>query len=243
MAWAFVQKQQASGGGASGSSIAATFGSNVTAGNLIVMCVTWDYSGAGDVTSISDTRSSTWTQIGATQQDTPNTQKSRFYYAQNIPTSGAETVTVNFSNTPASRTIVVGEYSGIVTSSALVSSGIRANFSATTATDNATTNPNSATPTATGQLVVGMFLETNGVSGANITGGSNFNDRATDGTGAGAPVINLEDRSAPSTSAIDATWTLGVSSTSHCTALVAVFAEAAGGSTPTHFLAAQGAGS
>lgn len=107
MAATRVQTASANGGGYI-NQIVLPFGSNNTAGNLIVLALAFDPAGAP--TSISDTNTNTYNLL----QDGNG---GRLYYAYNIA-SGSNSVTIDF---PSYQDVMViaREYSGIITSDPL----------------------------------------------------------------------------------------------------------------------------
>lgn len=91
----------------------ATFGSNLTAGNLIIV---GGASGInGDTLTVSDTRGSTFNALHATLST--GNLSARSWYAMNV-TAGADTVTVT-SGLGFGTDAVVYEVSGLATTSAL----------------------------------------------------------------------------------------------------------------------------
>lgn len=89
--------------------------SNVTANNLITLCVTVSGSVDGTVTGVTDSRSNTWAL--ADQVTLSNRHTSLWYTVTG--SSGALTATVAVSGTLDSQHMVIAEYSGLLTSGVL----------------------------------------------------------------------------------------------------------------------------
>lgn len=223
MAIAFVQSKTSGVLSPIGGTVDVTFDSNVGAGNLIVICVSWDSSGhAGDtLSSIADTQTDTITQIGSALR-TANEQSTAFYYAKNTA-GGACTITATFTADRAFRCISASEYSGADTTAPLDTSSTSQDVAVTTGTDALTTS--SVTPTNNNSLIVGMIM-TDGLSG--VTPGTNFNERVDPAAGGGAEIEDLTQSTAAS---IAATWTAG-SASGRFNACVAAFKAAAAAGPP-----------
>jgi len=198
-----LQSAEAHPAGAA-STIALAYGSNITAASLLLVDVSWDYSG-GTFVSIADTLTSTWTQVGSELQDTANTQANRLYYAYNSG-AGANTVTVTFSaGTADFRRISVAEYSGAMTASdpvdqtASVAGGDTATGTDGTATGN-------ITPTVDGCLVAAVLTVNNGTP--TVDAGTSYTERVDGITGGSAAAIELEDFTQGAAAAIPGRWTL-----------------------------------
>jgi hypothetical protein len=140
---------QSAQGAGSAASLAVSFSSNNTAGNLIVVAISSDSAGA-TVSSVTDTRGNTY--VKATDATTLNADHGTLtgvWYALNCA-AGANTVTVTQS--VGSTLVAIHEFSGVATSSAVDVT----NTSVTT-----TTTPSvSATTTAAGDLVFGAIRNT-----------------------------------------------------------------------------------
>lgn len=237
MAWAHVQSAHNNVDSGS-SSMTVAFGGSVTAGDLLVISTTWDSSsGATSAPTVTDSVGTSYSLIGTAMMDTTHQQGFAVLYGLAGGT-GANTATITYSGGTAFMRACASEYSGIASTSTLVTTNQVVQGTASTATDNATTP--TATPTATGQLVFGAVCAVD--EAATYTPGTGFTERQEDASTTGAR-IEHEDRSAPSTSAIAAKWTLS-GSTAGLSALVAIFALAGGGGgSPTvKNLAALGVG-
>lgn len=93
------------------------FGSNTTAGSLLIIAAR--YGASGRTLTISDTQTNTWNvgKIFVQTNDAPNSDSVQ-YYAMNTA-GGADTVTFAFSGAAATTRIAVSEFSGAATSLAL----------------------------------------------------------------------------------------------------------------------------
>lgn len=235
MAIAFVQDDNALDS-TSGSTLGVAFGSNVTAGNLIVVMATW--AGAGDVTpTVSDTLSNTYVEIGSHIFSMTADVGMSMFYAANI-TGGANTVTVNYTASRVFREIMVAEYSGASTTSPLDTSAFTVDGTATTSTDSATTP--AVTPAQNASLLVGFISSVSGMGTA--AAGTNYTERI-DTTGGGGGFAEYEDRILAIAASVAATWTVSVSGAGMYNARVAVFKPpAAGGTTSGRGLPMTGMG-
>lgn len=148
----------------------ASFAGNVTAGNAIIVAISWDTANA-PVPSCSDNRGNTY-GIAVTAEDTTMQQAAGICYALNV-VGGTTTVTANYSTTAGYRHIIVTEYSGVALSDALDGTAGSAAV-ATTATDNVTSG--SATTTMNNDLVFGAVMDTQDQSG--ILAGTGFAQRS-----------------------------------------------------------------
>jgi hypothetical protein len=142
---ALVQKNQISYGGSGVTSGTATFTSNNVSGNFIAVPIrSGNY--VGSTFAVTDSQGNTYHETPNCGSDSVEDNGVCIFYAMNIA-AGANTVTVTQTNT-TSLSIVILEYSGIATSSALdVSAGA----------NGASTAPNSgnATTTVNGDLLIG----------------------------------------------------------------------------------------
>ena len=111
MAWSHIQTPEAdiNNGVTSG---AATFGSNVTAGSLIVVCVALFRAGGSNVSSITDSLSNTYAQ-DVTQTYLGTDCRQSTWRAFNSG-AGANTVTVNLSAC-SDLTFTISEFGGALT--------------------------------------------------------------------------------------------------------------------------------
>jgi hypothetical protein len=105
---AFVQVKSATPQ-SSPTSVAATFNSAQTAGNLNVVIIGWD-SATGTISSVVDTAGNTY-QVAAPLTRGTNLSQA-IYYAKNI-SGGTPTVTVTFSGATSFPDLRIMEYSGL----------------------------------------------------------------------------------------------------------------------------------
>jgi RHS repeat-associated protein len=126
------------------SSVAVTYTSAQTAGNLNIVAVGW-----GDTTSsvslVSDSRGNTYSPAGATTTGTGLRQA--IYYAKNIA-AGSNTVTVTFNQAAAGPDVRILEYSGLDTSTPL-------DATAAAVGNGTTANSGYATTTSATELIFG----------------------------------------------------------------------------------------
>ena len=156
---------------AASTTIAQAFTSLNTAGNTIIVAVSWGDNPAASL-SASDTLGNTYS-VATNDFDAGNRQGLAILYAPNIR-GGANTVTVNLGLTLGYRRIIVSEYSGIATTAPL---DVTAKNQApgTTATDGVTSG--AASTTLNGDLIFGVAMDDSGLFGT-ITAGTGFTRRA-----------------------------------------------------------------
>lgn len=130
----------------SGTTIALAYGSNVTAGSLLVCYI---YANHG-ISGVADSRSQTFSSA-VNVTDGATYSLAIFYYANT--TAGADTVTVTFAGAITYASLQCSEYSGVATSSPLDQTASNNQTDPGTAT-NAITSGN-VTTTTDGQLIVG----------------------------------------------------------------------------------------
>lgn len=202
-------QSNATGDSASASTIVQAFGSNVTAGNLIYVAVSWDHSGGGggdeQLSSMADSLGNTYTQItNCHKYDAGNTQVATAYYAPAI-LGGANTVTATFLGSRAFRRLVVVEYSGLLTVGPLDASGGQVqNPGPGTGTDALTSG--SVTAGNNGELVVGQIMSTGGYAGT-MSAGTSFTKRAFFNNSGTSAEMAVEDRVLSLSGLVAATWT------------------------------------
>ena len=151
----------------SATSLTASFAAPNTAGNLIVVAVSWGSSAA---LTCSDSLGNIYA-VATTQYDSSNNQSLAICYAANAK-AGSNAVTVTFASSTPYRRLLIHEYSGIATSSAVdvVAKNV-ANGS--TAVDAITST--AATTTASGDLIFGAVMDDTGTT--TITAGTGFTQR------------------------------------------------------------------
>lgn len=127
MAWANVQN----GGtfnAAAGTTAVQAFGSNVVAGNLLIVFCVW-VSSTTATCAVTDSQGNTYTGIAATLA-TNSTQASRSQiFVATAGSSAADTVTMTTSASVGERVIAISEWTGLSgsTSAVLATSGATAN--------------------------------------------------------------------------------------------------------------------
>lgn len=231
-AWAHVQTSSSSTAANADTDWAQAYGSNVTAGSLLVCEVGW-YN-TPTVSSVAD-GTNTWTKIGATVTvaSTGGNWNINLWYAMNAA-SGATTVTTTFSANPTIVHMICSEFSGIATSSALDQQ--RSDSAQTdpgTATDAVTSGATSATG-ANNELVVGASIAPPNAGTTTYAAGTSYtiptNGTGNDGTWM---AFALEYMNLASAGAATATFTLsGVGAgTADTATIVATFKEPAAGVT------------
>jgi hypothetical protein len=123
--------------------VAQTFGANVTAGHLLVVAVAWQ---GNSTVSATDNRGNTYL-VATSAYDTVNEQSLAILYAANAA-SGATTVTASFSGpTPTIQRLAIHAYSGMATTNPL--DGTAENIADGTTTANNVTSgsaPTTVTP-------------------------------------------------------------------------------------------------
>lgn len=157
MSFALVQSNSISTGGSAFASESVVFGSNNTAGNMLVCCVRLP-SGSGKTFTIADSQSNSWTQFPSSASN--GTDLDTMWYAFNCK-AGANTVTVSVSTGITFFRLIIAEFSGA--RSFITSSDITAERWAT---------PNFIT-TQSNELIIAIGL----TSGAGSTVDSPFTQR------------------------------------------------------------------
>jgi hypothetical protein len=161
---AYVQSQSCIAG--SGTTLRCTFPTNVAAGDLLVIGMSW--SGGGTVT-VGDSLASAWDDaVSKTWNNSAST--SRIYYAV-APKAGADTVTLTFSASVQYPVLYIHEYHGVNTSKPLDV------VSSSAGTSSGSFNSGSATLTAPYDLVFGYA---DAVSNQ-VAAGSGFRLRGSSG--------------------------------------------------------------
>ncbi|PYS12164.1 MAG: hypothetical protein DMG15_15320 [Acidobacteria bacterium] len=177
---------------ANATTISRAFTSAATAGNLIVVAVSW---GSSNTLSCSDTQGNLYTTI-TIQYDDNNNQSLGICFAPNIK-GGATTVTATFNGSAPYRRILIHEYSGIATTNPVDVTKIN-NANGTTTTNGITTTAG-VTPVS-GDLIFAAVMDDTGP--ITITPGTNFTQRASVGGD-----VATEDLVQTTAGSIAATWT------------------------------------
>lgn len=150
--------------------IAQAFPSANTAGNLIVVAVSWD-SPVSNLRA-SDTQGNTYL-LATNDFDWVHRQGLAILYAPNIR-SGSNTVTVSFGEGHQYRRIAISEYSGVAPASPL---DVTAKNMADGVTAANGITSNSATTSTDGELIFGAVMDDAGVT--TIAAGAGFTQRAS----------------------------------------------------------------
>lgn len=202
MAIAFVQSARADAG-------SVAYGSNNTAGNLLVCCI----GTAGDVTNVTDTAGNTW--VKATDGG-GSLLWGDIWYVENC-LSGANTVTLS-GGYSSHQEIAVLEYSGIATTSALDQAQCSAigNVGLGQQPDSG-----NVTTTQADELLIGAIAAQ---SANTTTWGASFTELFEFGTGSRG--VTVGERIVASTGTYKATATLDAGEW-YC--MIATFKAAAGG--------------
>lgn len=215
----FVQSKSAVGGGAT--TIAITFTSNVSAGDLIACAVVMQKNPTvGTISSVSD-GTTNYTVIdsylagactGATSQCRLAT-----YYLKNAP-SGSTTITATFSAAPDNAWLVCHEASGVDTAAPLDQHTTNEQFAVGTGTDAITVGP--VTTTTNGQYIFAVAFD-------ELFGGDHY--AAGTGYSGREHQVDLysEDKIQTLAGAISATFTSTV--TTDSVTAIATFKAAGGG--------------
>ena len=139
-------------------SLTGTFSAPTASGHLLVLSASVYTGITNPITSVTDSAGNTWTRIGAFAVSGHYSDGEMWYSANAAPVT---TVTVHTASA-AVISLELEEFSGIATTNALdVSAG----------TSNSSTSPNSgtATPTGTGDLVVGFIAGHNNGQSISVT--------------------------------------------------------------------------
>lgn len=197
-------------GGGVATTIAATLGSSVTAGNFLCAQATVN----GNTTHTYSSPGATWHTIGPIF-DAAIGQSISIGYAENVP-SGSTTVTCTFGTGNNFRTIIVSEWSGVATSSSLdVSTSGQHNAASLTPADA------SMTTTANGDLCIGACQTDGATTQVGASGFTEILYDTTNGFGSASAVQSTAG-------AIAASYTIAPSK--QTTTISAAFKAAAGGS-------------
>jgi len=209
------------------STVATAFGSDILAGSLLVACVPY-YNPAGtiSVSSIADTRSSTWAKAyGPVTVTSIGGDWSLEVWRAYNSTAGANTVTVTYSASVAEgRGVAVTEVTGAATSNAQDQSMGRAMVDPGTVADAVTSDPTGTTSQAN-ELVYGC---TNVLPYDTVTEGSGFTTLGNTSNSGTYNRMAIEYKTVSATSTYAATFT-STDVNSDASTIVVTFKEAGGG--------------
>lgn len=184
--------------GAPSASIAATFTTNVAAGNLIAVWIIW--GDTGKTVSITDS-------LGNTYESAHSNAAVRFegFYAKNI-TGGANTVTATFSaSITAFHTLIVHEISGADTTAPLGQAASQTQINVSGVDSVSST---AVTTTTNGEYIFGATLRSDTLDGS-FSAGTGYTGRETS-SGGTFLVTRSEDQIQTSAGSIAATFTPSV---------------------------------
>ena len=196
----YVQSQTAALG--SGGNPSAAFTGTPTAGNTVVVGLVC-YAPAGcTVSSITDTKSNTYTKIGPTATyggPTQNITSASLYCASGIATGAGFAVTANVTNTSGDSNLYIAEYSGTSCNIDQSASGSLTDGTATnllqTATTPTTTNAADLLVAVGGAFAGGTATAGTGFSlrqnGSGVAEFGGYEDRVVAATGAYSGSMNL----------------------------------------------------
>lgn len=186
---------------ASATTITNTFGSDITAGSLLVAFAA---GSSGATQTMSSTGAPTWTKIAQFTETGGSGNDISIHYCLNAP-GGATTVTCTYSVSSSFRALVVAEYSGVATSAALDKNTTGLETAATsTPTDTAMVT------TANGELVVSALQFRNATSPASA--GSGYSMIAVDQASGVGVDFGAEDQIQATAGSIAPTFTLTTAS-------------------------------
>lgn len=205
MAITFVQAPPGAGAGSiAATTVAATFASALTPGNLIVVGVSWDTSSGAGTTSpvVTDSVGNTYVEIPNCKiNDATHNQGITAFYARNINGGPTPTVTATWSVGVTFRRLVVAEYAGVDQTTPLDKSLVNLQPTPGTGADGASSG--TVATTANGELVWSFTM---GISGnPTQTAGTGFTKRST--TSVGAAEAGIEDLVQSTAGNIAGTWT------------------------------------
>jgi hypothetical protein len=182
------------------STIAATFGANVTAGDVIALYVT--YVGGTSIDSISDTLGNAYTIVD-TIDDGGDSQKSSTAYTTSVG-GGDGIVTVTFKDSQCCRVLIAHELAGADIASPL--DGHSAHEDGSPGTQPNDVTPDSMTTTADRDYVFAATSNASNESGETIAAGSGSSLRVDDQPPEGNPTVS-EDQLQAAHGAISSTFT------------------------------------
>ncbi len=212
-----VQSKQVSPGSGSSGTIAQTFDSNVTAGNLILVGISYDL-GVGNATTISSVADTLGNNYQLVREVRDNTQGQgiALYYARKI-VGGACTVTVTFSVASAFRRLIIAEMN--TAADTLDQSTAQTRTATTTVTD-ATVAP-AITPSAAAMSVGLVEIH---ASNPTVTTAPGTGYTEIDESSINSPAnMEMEFKDVASPASTQTTWTLTAGAASNYIAIAAAF--------------------
>ncbi len=200
----------------------ATFSTQPTAGNTVVVgLVCWASAGC-QITSVADNFSNTYTQIGTTAHYVGTQADVALYCASGISSGSNFQVTANITDTSGDSDLYIAEYSGLT---------CNVDQSATGSGTSGTTLQTSSTPTTTNanDLLVAVAGST---LGGVATAGSGYTLRQNDNGGT-AEYGGFEDQTVTATGSYSGSMTIASSTTNWGMAMAALKGSSSGGAAPT----------
>ena len=179
---------------------AVAFPANVTSGNFIIAAFTWDNTSIGLAFSCSDSRGNTYSNVTTAWNDATNTQSVGICYAPITSGGAADTVTVTFGGGASFRRLIVGEYSGVATTSPV--DGFTGIGGGSTATGTDGTTSGNITTTQDGDLIFSV-IETTAVTRGPVPG-TGFTARLY----TNSKDLSVEDKQQPLAGTTAGTWTM-----------------------------------
>lgn len=153
----------------------SAFGSSVTAGNNVLVAVSWDDStNTIGLSSVQDSNGKAFTLVGSRFHDA-NDNSTQHAYGENVAGGAGYTVTATFGGSQSFRRIVAEEWSGLATSSSLDKDSGGKGQTGTALTDT------SVTPAANGEAIFSHALTAGGTSSDAMTVGGSWTE-PTNGT-------------------------------------------------------------
>lgn len=201
-----------------GATITQAFGSNLTAGNTVIVAASW---GSAVPIACTDTQGNVYTTVQHAF-DSTNTKSIGICYANNVA-GGADTVTVTLSQgTATNRRIIVSEYANVADYNPLdVTTGTSG--AGTTTAD--AVSSGSATTTSDGDLIFGAVEDAAGTT--SISPGTGFTERAS----VLSEELQVQDKIQTSAGPVASTHTFAVAHR-YASAMVAFRSQAASVATP-----------
>jgi phosphatidylinositol-3-phosphatase len=201
----------------------ASFPANTTAGDLIVVAVSWDTSG-GAQPRVSDSQGNSFS-IATNGNNSVLQQGLAIFYAANIK-GGADTVTLGVSVAASYLRLNIQEYSGVATTNPVDGTAQNIDTKGSSAV-NGVTSGNGVT-TLSGDLIFGAVMGDSG-NNTTVTAGTGATQRVVADNGADNPLAS-EDLIQTSAGSVAATFTFSIAGSYQ--AHMVAFKTAAGGTPP-----------
>jgi phosphatidylinositol-3-phosphatase len=206
------------------SSLRASFPANTTAGDLIVVAVSWDTSG-GAQPKVSDSQGNSYS-VATNGNNTTLQQGLAIFYASNVK-GGADTVTLTPSVSASYLRLNILEYGGVAATNPVDGTAQNIDPKGTSAPNGVTSG--SGVTTLNGDLIFGAVMGDSG-NNTTVTAGTGATQRVVAQNGAADPLAS-EDLGQTSAGSAAATFTFSVAG-SYQAHMVAFKQAAAGGAPP-----------